>query len=249
MIKALSFDLWDTLIIDDSDETKRQQLRLLAKRAARIEMLWKAAKELVPNFFFPEVVAAYESNREDFNRKWREEHITEKVFTRIQAIGDLLNIVFSENTILRISRGWEEMELEVSPDLVPGAREVISLLSQTYPLAVVSDAIVSPGRVLRKILDKLGLWHYFTAAIFSDEVGASKPSPKIFKALLEELSLPPHQVIHIGDRPVNDVAGAEACGIKAVLFQGVKNRELDATIKPDAVCQHLSELPELIKKL
>ena len=46
----------------------------------------------------------------------------------------------------------EEMELEVMPDPVPGIGEAIEAIAARYPLAVVSDAIHSPGRCLREWL-------------------------------------------------------------------------------------------------
>ncbi len=38
MIEALTFDFWDTIAIDDSDELKRAQLGLPSKADARIEL-------------------------------------------------------------------------------------------------------------------------------------------------------------------------------------------------------------------
>ena len=41
-IEALSFDLWDTLVIDDSDEPKRRARGLRSKRDERRWLVWQA---------------------------------------------------------------------------------------------------------------------------------------------------------------------------------------------------------------
>ncbi|GIT27923.1 MAG: hypothetical protein CM1200mP41_39670 [Gammaproteobacteria bacterium] len=50
--------------------------------------------------------------------------------------------------------GYEEMEITVAPDIIDGAAKAIANLAQDFPLwALVSDAIVSPGRCLRQWLE------------------------------------------------------------------------------------------------
>jgi hypothetical protein len=41
-IKAVTFDLWDTIVHDDSDEPKRKAQGLRSKKAARRHLLWQA---------------------------------------------------------------------------------------------------------------------------------------------------------------------------------------------------------------
>ncbi|MFT6562644.1 MAG: putative hydrolase of the HAD superfamily, partial [Limisphaerales bacterium] len=41
-IKAITFDLWDTLVIDDSDEAKRSEQGLRSKFDERRYLLWEA---------------------------------------------------------------------------------------------------------------------------------------------------------------------------------------------------------------
>ncbi|MCL4261888.1 MAG: HAD family phosphatase [Anaerolineae bacterium] len=58
----------------------------------------------------------------------------------------------------------------------------------------------------------------FDAIVFSYEVGASKPDPRMYQAVLAQLQIHPHQAMFIDDRAHN-VAGAQALGIHAVQFQ------------------------------
>ena len=65
-------------------------------------------------------------------------------------------------------------------DLVKGVAEVIEQLSKRLPLAVVSDAIVSPGKDLKRILEHHDVARFFQGFAFSDELGHSKPHRAMF---------------------------------------------------------------------
>ena len=54
-----------------------------------------------------------------------------------------------------------------------------------------------------------------------------KPSPTIFQAVLALLDVQPGAAVMIGDSPDDDVAGAEAVGIRALLLdrEGKHDRE------------------------
>ena len=54
-------------------------------------------------------------------------------------------------------------------------------------------------------------------AVSSATVGAAKPSPAVFLAALELAGCQPGEAVHVGDSMANDVAGAHAAGIRAVL--------------------------------
>jgi putative hydrolase of the HAD superfamily len=65
----------------------------------------------------------------------------------------------------------------------------------------------------------LGLAEHFKTIVVSCEIGAPKPSPLIFREATRRLCLPPAAILHVGDSPEADLAGAEAAGMKAVLLQ------------------------------
>ncbi|MBU6399522.1 MAG: HAD-IA family hydrolase [Verrucomicrobia bacterium] len=69
---------------------------------------------------------------------------------------------------------------------------------------------------LRPLLADLKLERYFTVVVVSCEVGFTKPSPVIFEQALRALGLPGQAVLHVGDSPHEDVAGARATGLRAV---------------------------------
>jgi putative hydrolase of the HAD superfamily len=52
--------------------------------------------------------------------------------------------------------------------------------------------------------------------VLSGEVGARKPEPAIFEAALAELDVAAEDAVFVGDRLVDDVAGAAAVGMTTV---------------------------------
>ena len=59
----------------------------------------------------------------------------------------------------------------------------------------------------------------FSRRFFSCDLRAVKPEPAAYQAVLDGLQVAASEVVFVDDRPVN-VAGAEAVGIPAVLFEG-----------------------------
>ena len=71
---------------------------------------------------------------------------------------------------------------------------------------------------LDEVLALQGIDGRFAAVAVSGKLGVAKPDPRIFKAALDEAGTDPGATVHVGDQPVNDVAGAMAAGITPVLI-------------------------------
>ena len=71
---------------------------------------------------------------------------------------------------------------------------------------------------LDEVLALQGIADRFAAVAISGTLGVAKPDPRIFKAALDEAGADPGATVHVGDQPVNDVAGAMAAGITPVLI-------------------------------
>jgi putative hydrolase of the HAD superfamily len=65
-------------------------------------------------------------------------------------------------------------------------------------------------------LQRCGIAHWFSGHVTARSAGAAKPDARIFERLLAEAAVEAHQVLHIGDDPVTDVAGAMRAGMQAV---------------------------------
>ena len=56
------------------------------------------------------------------------------------------------------------------------------------------------------------------AVITSRQHGKMKPHPAIFQSVLQHLDVQPHEALMVGDSFTDDIAGAQALGISAVLL-------------------------------
>jgi len=65
-------------------------------------------------------------------------------------------------------------------------------------------------------LDHHALTLLFDSIVISEAAGCKKPDPRIFARALDELGTEPGETWFIGDHPLFDVAGASACGMRAV---------------------------------
>ena len=95
----------------------------------------------------------------------------------------------------------------------PAARStLLALRSQGLATAVVSNF----DRRLAGLLEGHGLAPLLDAVVLPSDAGAAKPDPAIFHAALARLDCPAGSAVHVGDDPVEDVAGARAAGLHAV---------------------------------
>jgi putative hydrolase of the HAD superfamily len=96
-----------------------------------------------------------------------------------------------------------------------GAVAVLAKLrSRGLKLALVSNYDAR----LHRAVEELGLRQFFAAVLVSSEVGWAKPSPRIYAAALAALQVAPGEALMVGDRPREDVAGAQAAGLQALLY-------------------------------
>ena len=247
MIKAITFDLWDTVFIDDSDEPKRKAANRPTKAVERRDLVEKFVNKhnTVPREIIDVV---YNTTDAAFRKVWHDTHVTWSVRDRLDIIFKGLDTEISAEDMSEIVRLHEEMELEFRPNFVPGVHDAIKKLKQKYKLGVISDAIFSPGRVLRQLLDGEGLKEMFDVFVFSDEVGHSKPYPTVFEAACKGLDAEPHEIVHIGDREHNDILGPLKAGFGAVLCTAALDRD-SANTKANAIFSDYSELYDIMESL
>ena len=247
MVKAITFDLWDTVIHDDSDEAERASQGLASKKEARRELALAALRRHGP-LDEATLRTAYDTMEAAFNHVWHEQHITWTVDERVSVLLAGLGRTLPEAERAALVRDLEEMEIRIAPAPVEGIGEAIADLAGSFRLGVVSDAIYSPGRCLRRWLEMHDLLRHFDGFAFSDEVGHSKPHPDMFASVASQLGVEVNEMLHIGDRDHNDVRGPHALGMKAVLFTATRDADRTRTAA-DAVCATASELPDTIRRL
>ena len=246
-IKAVTFDLWDTLVNDDSDEPIRAEQGLRSKKDERRYQIWEALNAIEP-IDYERVTLAYDTAEAGFNLVWKECHINWTVEQRIRVVLAGLKRQVPDEVFEKLVQGHARMEVDISPLPIDGIAEALKDLSTRYKLCVVSDSIVTPGVGLREILDKHGLKKYFSGFAFSDEVGRSKPHASMFESASQQLDVELNEIVHVGDRDHNDVKGPHAIGAKAILFTATRPDDRDITTA-DAICDSHHELPAIVDRL
>ncbi|XP_033963312.1 phospholysine phosphohistidine inorganic pyrophosphate phosphatase [Pseudochaenichthys georgianus] len=78
-----------------------------------------------------------------------------------------------------------------------------------------------------------------------------KPSPTFFQSVLNDMGLQPHEALMIGDDLVNDVGGAQNCGMKGLQVRTGKYRSSDerhSTVTADGTVDDLAQAVDMILK-
>lgn len=151
-----------------------------------------------------------------------------------------------DGPIAELTRIFEETSLEVGVDPVEGAEDTLAALSKAgIGLALICDTGLTPGRVVRQLLEEAGLAGYLSCLCFSDEVGVPKPGSEIFAKALAELGVRPPEALHVGDLRRTDIQGAHEVGMHAVRFRGVHDDKSDVTDAHIVIDRH-EELLDII---
>ncbi|HZI65209.1 MAG TPA: HAD-IA family hydrolase [Thermoanaerobaculia bacterium] len=113
----------------------------------------------------------------------------------------------------------------VYDDVVPTLED---LSRRDAKLAVVSNW----DSYLPKLLAALGLDRFFSVVLVSALEGTSKPDPEIFRRACRRLEIAPEEALHVGDSVAEDLAGARAAGLSALLLdRGDAHPEIDDRIR------------------
>lgn len=246
-IKAVTFDLWDTVFIDDSDEPKRKAKGLAPKPVERrnlVEIFLSRHQPVSREM----VEMACDITDAAFRHVWYNQNVTWEVPERMSVLLNGLGRELPKDEFDELVRLHEEMELEISPEIAEHIGPALAGLKEKYKLGVISDTIFSPGRVLRGILEKYDLKKYFDLFVFSDEAGCAKPNPAIFEKAAAGLGVGLTEIVHIGDRREKDIDGPHAVGARGIYTTVIKDRGV-ADCNADAVCTDYRELVSIVDNL
>jgi putative hydrolase of the HAD superfamily len=118
------------------------------------------------------------------------------------------------------------------PDAAPALR---AARERGLRLVVASNWDVA----LPEVLERIGLAQLLDGVISSAMVGARKPAAAPFAAALELAGVGPSEALHVGDSVAEDVEGALAAGIAAVLI------DRKGVLPPEAVPANVARIASL----
>ena len=206
MIKAISFDFYNTLVRfwPPLDEIQHSACRELGLNVDK--------DEIERGYSVADVYFNEENGRQPLAKRTEEERLV--FFSRYEQI-------LLENSGLSVSMDlakdiWR-MAMAVPKDFIAfedTLPALESLKSQGYRLGVLSNL----RRDMGPLCKRLGLAPYLDFCINSAEAGAEKPHAPIFLAALDRVSVAPEEAVHVGDQYHSDVVGARGVGIHAVLI-------------------------------
>jgi len=206
-MKAVTFDLWNTLI-SDKDYTGQ-----------RVKCLADALREMGISKSYDEIREAYISSHKYVHEICRGENYRYvSADERLNYILAGLSAELTKGLKRRVLEEFEEFVIADPPLLIKGVKETLESLSQKYKMGIICDTGITPGRVLRRVLAERQILRLFDATVFSDEVGYNKPHKAVFETALRKLKAKPAEAIHVGDLLDTDIAGARAVGMKTIWF-------------------------------
>lgn len=113
--------------------------------------------------------------------------------------------------------GYDGAHVEGAFEVFYAARQQVTLFDDALPLLQSLRHRYRLGSISNGNADLalIGLDHLFEARIHARQLGHAKPSREIYLAACAELECQPHEVLHVGDDPELDVAGARDAGLQA----------------------------------
>lgn len=243
-VEAIVFDLDDTLI-DWAQPT-----------VTREDFYWPRIAAIhshitISGYTLPPVDQFFQIVDEAIIAAWTEAKKTWK----IPSFGDILCLVFMDlgidvgqieiNEVMRVFDWQPRPGVVLFPDTIPVLDE---LRRRDYKMGMVTNSFL-PMWIRDAELQAYGILQYLDVRISAADVGYLKPHPQIYKRLLDMLQSEPRRTVFVGDRPENDIAGANNIGLISVLMDPPHlDRDLNGVV-PDYTISSLSELLPILDDL
>jgi HAD superfamily hydrolase (TIGR01509 family) len=227
-LKALTLDLWLTLIWDSKELEEYRRLRRLVNFYRFVNKIDRnRGIKLQSSFKFNDIRLAIETlskKFEEYYERGEDPHPRE----RGRMLFELLKIKVKDNHKDQIYKSAGKVlsnsgYMRKLPHLNPEAKPTIRAFRKVYPelkIALISNAARST-ETYKRTLNTLGIGSYFDHFVISCEVGYLKPRKEIFRQALNLLDVEPQEVLHVGDLFRADIIGAVSCGMNACLYSGL----------------------------
>ncbi len=200
MIKAVTFDVWNTLLKVDLmfDNISRFISEIANISQREVEKALSLSKKKAKDLRYCGKLPAKEA-----------------VSICQSILAEYLN-----TDIDIVKRAVAKAVLAVGEEVVlPEVLETVRFLKEKgYKIACIGNVQFWPSAYTRIFMERYGLSNYIDKHFFSDEVGAFKPDPEIFNQAISFFKINPQKILHVGDKEKEDYQGAIKAGFKALLI-------------------------------
>lgn len=237
-LEAVLFDLFDTLLLLESDEAfYPPSFRKLH------EFLIKNCVDIPFEDFKQSYFEVREKLYSETRKTLEEPHFNVRVSQTLRKLGHNFNE--SDLIVVGATMAFAD-EIIRYVHLDEDAIYVLQKLHRKYKLGLVSNFGIP--ECVRKLLKRYNLKRFFDAVFISGEINRRKPSPEIFERALEHLGVEASRAVFVGDTPSLDIEGPKAVGMRTIL---IKRRPLEenTAVKPDRVINRLTEVLDVLKDL
>ncbi len=245
-IKGVTFDLWQTLLMDNRELG-------LARMQVRLDGARQALGEVGEEFSEDQIREAYRQcyrTCHDIRAEERDVTFREQIEIFIGHMDTGLVERLPENVIEQITIVYADSLFSYPPPPHPDATSVLnSVREKGYQIALISNTGMTPGVTFRAYLEQLGMLKYFDVLTFSDEVRLAKPAREIFLQTIDRLGVPMEEVVHVGDHLLNDVLGARQVGLKTIWIETHDERRPEVDVQPDVTVASLGQVGAAIESL
>jgi putative hydrolase of the HAD superfamily len=235
-IRAIAFDVNGTLIRIRTDDGMEQIFRSVAHFLTYqgIDLHRHQVRDRYFEILREQQQASPEEHPEfDAVAIWRtiiREHQTD--YTRALPPGKLEQLPLF---LAELYRGISRCRLR----LYPHAREVLDVLRERYPLALVTDA---QSAYARGELHKVGLLDYFHPIVVSGDHGYRKPDRRLFQLALDGMGVAAEHALYVGNDMHRDIFGAREAGMWTARFVSDQGRTAYQDCVPDFTITDLRDL-------
>jgi putative hydrolase of the HAD superfamily len=142
---------------------------------------------------------------------------------------------------------WEP-HTHTDPDVVPMFR---ALRADGIKVGVLSNTMW-PREHHEAVFARDDVLHLIDGAVYTSETAAGKPHADAFHAALRAVGVTdPARAVFVGDRPWDDVHGAQLVGMRAILVphsEIPEHQQVPVEVTPDAVVHRLGEVVDVVRR-
>ncbi len=228
-LKAILFDVDDTLFSTTQFARKARSNAVKAMVEGGLDL---PEEEVLQEL--EEVISEFTSNYEHhYNQLLR--RLRPKALERVNAATIVAaGVVAYHDTKFR--------ELAPFDDVFP--------MLEALGTAGIRRGVITHGLTIKQAekLIRLGVLPYLDprAIFISEQIGISKPNPKLYALAVQDLGLDPMEVMYVGDSPEHDIAPPKSIGMITVWARRAAKRGLEG-IQPDHTVDDFDQLLEILR--